>query len=74
MKHGEEEWHCTRREEGCKSHQADAPLHEHDPAYPPVMPNLVRLRDVLFISYRFLQTLPLPATPLRFGLSSPYSG
>jgi len=29
------------------------------------------LLSVQFTSYRFLQTLPLPATPLRFGLSSP---
>ena len=40
-------------------------------AYPPVAPNQVRLRYVQLTSYRFLQTLPLPATPLRFGLSSP---
>ena len=40
-------------------------------AYPPVAPNQVRLRYVPFTSYRFLQTLTLPATPLRFGLSSP---
>ena len=38
------------------------------------MPNQVRLRCVQLTSYRFLQTLPLPATPLRFGLSSPWSG
>ena len=40
-------------------------------AYPPAAPNQVRLRYVQLTSYRFLQTLPLPATPLRFGLSSP---
>src|SRR6266545_3057459 len=43
-------------------------------AYPPVKPYQVHLRCVQFTSYRFLQTLPLPATPLRFGLSSPWSG
>jgi hypothetical protein len=31
----------------------------------------VRFRCVPLTSYRFLQTLPLPATPLRFRLSSP---
>jgi hypothetical protein len=41
------------------------PLHE---------PNQVRLRYVPFTSYRFLQTLPLPETPLRFGLISPQTG
>ena len=29
---------------------------------------------VQLASYRFLQTLPLPVTPLRYGLSSPWSG
>jgi len=43
-------------------------------ACPPAAPNQVRLRCVQLTSYRFLQTLPLPATPLRFGLSSPWSG
>src|SRR6266545_1171889 len=43
-------------------------------AHPPVKPYQVHLRCVQFTSYRFLQTLPLPATPLRFGLSSPWSG
>jgi len=38
-------------------------------------PNQVRLRCyVPFTSYRFLQTLPLPETPLRFGLISPQTG
>lgn len=31
-------------------------------------------RYVQFTSYRFLQTLPFPATPLRFGLTSLWSG
>ena len=34
-------------------------------------PKQVRFRYVPFTSYRFLQTPPLPVTPLRFGLSSP---
>jgi hypothetical protein len=37
----------------------------------PQRPNQVCLRYVLPTSYRFLQTLSLPTTPLRFGLSSP---
>ena len=40
----------------------------------PVAPNLVRLRYVPLTSYGFLQTPPLPVTPLPFGLSSPRSG
>ncbi|MDX9708880.1 MAG: ATP-binding protein [Trichloromonas sp.] len=34
----------------------------------------VELPKSSYTSYRFLQTLPLPATPLRFGLPSPWSG
>ncbi|MEJ1342837.1 MAG: hypothetical protein RPU35_14165, partial [Candidatus Sedimenticola sp. (ex Thyasira tokunagai)] len=34
----------------------------------------VRLRYVLLTSYGFLQTPPLPVTPLPFRLSSPRSG
>lgn len=40
----------------------------------PVAPNQVRLRYVPLTSYGFLQTPPLPVTPLPFGLSSPRSG
>ena len=40
----------------------------------PVAPYLVRLRYVPLTSYGFLQTPPLPVTPLPFGLSSPRSG
>jgi hypothetical protein len=39
-------------------------------AYPPTMPNQVRFRYGLLTSYCFLKTLPLPTTPLQFGLSS----
>jgi len=41
------------------------PLHE---------PNQVRLRYVPFTAHRFLQTLPLPKTPLQFGLISLQTG
>jgi hypothetical protein len=40
----------------------------------PVAPNQVHLRYVPLTSYGFLQTPPLPVTPLPFGLSSPRSG
>jgi hypothetical protein len=40
----------------------------------PIAPNQVRFRYVPLASYRFLQTSPLPMTPLRFGLSSLWSG
>jgi hypothetical protein len=40
----------------------------------PDMPSQVRFRYVPLTSYGFLQTLPLPTTPLPIGLSSPRSG
>ena len=43
-------------------------------ACPLLQPNQVRFRYVPFTSYRFLQTLPLPETPLRFRLISPQTG
>jgi hypothetical protein len=42
--------------------------------YPHHLPYLVRFRYVPFTSYCFLQTLPLPETPLQFGLTSPDQG
>jgi len=43
-------------------------------AYPPVTPNQVRLRCAPYAAYGFLQTLPLPTTPLPIGVTSPKSG
>lgn len=40
----------------------------------PCLPYPVRSRYVPSTSYRFLQTRPLPAAPLRFGLISPRTG